>query len=214
VSQESIAARLKALREARGITKYRLAKTSGVSETYIYRIERGLIENPRRDTLQRLAQGLSIPLVQLIGDSTPLDTWQLVEQSLKAYIPVYTGIFEVGMAPVDYVVCTRAKVAPDTVRGYRIEGLALEPEIRDGDTIIVDTDVSPSTGDLVVVVGKSVVGKPRLVAIKRYSKDGDDGPWVEDNEDRCNLDKRGYCERHGMCLYGVITEYVRRLRQI
>jgi hypothetical protein len=133
---------------------------------------------------------------------------------LKAYIPVYSGIFEVGMEPVDYVVCTRAKVAPETVRGYRIEGLALEPEIREGDTIIVDTGVPPSTGDLVVVVGKSVVGKQRLVAIKRFGKNGHDEQWVEDNEGKCELDDRGCCECHGMCLYGVITEYVRKLRQI
>ena len=124
----SLAARLKAIREAKGMTKYRLAKVSGVSETYIYRIERGLIKNPRRDTLQKLASGLNITLAQLVEETSPDDTWRLVEQSLKAYIPVYSGI-EVGMAPVDYVVCTRETVPPDTVRGYRIEGLSLEPEI-------------------------------------------------------------------------------------
>ena len=173
-----VGARLKTFRESKGLTKYRLAKISGVSQTYIYRIERGEIENPRRDTLQKLAQGLRITLAQLIEEPRPLDTWQLVEQSLKAYIPVYTGIFEVGMEPVDYMVCTRAKVAPETVRGYRIEGLALEPEIRDGDTIIVDTDVPPIHGDLVVVVGKPVTGKQRLVGIKRYCRDGHDESWV------------------------------------
>ena len=209
---ESIAVRLKTLREARGITKYRLAKISGVSETYIYRIEKGLIKNPRRDTLQKLAQGLSITLAQLVGETGPLDTWQLVEQSLKAYIPVYTGIYEDGMEPVDHVVCTRSKVAPETVRGYRIAGLSLEPEIRDGDTIIVDTDIPPTTDDLVVVVGKAIEGKQRLVAIKRYSKNGHNEQWVEDNEGRCDLDNHGCCGQHGMCVYGVITEYVRRLR--
>lgn len=79
MSLQSLDARLKALREARGITKYRLAKISGVSETYIYRIERGLIENPRRDTLQRLAQGLNITVAELVGETRPSDAWQLVE---------------------------------------------------------------------------------------------------------------------------------------
>lgn len=212
MSQESIAARLKALREARGLTKYRLAKVTGVSETYIYRIERGLIENPRRDTLQKLARGLNITLAQLIGDTGPIETWQLVEQSLKAYIPVYSGMFEEGMEPVDYVVCTRAKVPPETLRGYRIEGLLLEPEIRNGDTIIVDTALSPVPGDLVVVVGKPQPGKQRLVAIKRYNRNGHNEQWIEDNECRCDLDEKGCCEVHKMCVYGVISEYVRRLR--
>ena len=211
---ETLAARLKAFRESKGLTKYRLAKLSGISQTYIYRLELGEIKNPRRDTLQALARGLNITIAQLVGETGPLETWQLVEQSLKAYIPVYTGIFEVGMEPVDYVVCTRAKVAPETVHGYRIEGLALEPEIREGDTIIVDTGILPTHGDLVVVVGKPVTGKQQLVGIKRYNRDGHNEQWVEDNEGRCDLDNCGYCAVHGMCLYGVITEYVRRLRQM
>jgi len=213
VVPESIAARLKALREAKGLTKYRLAKISGVSETYIYRIERGLIENPRRDTLQKLAQGLNIAVAQLIGDSRPIETWQLVEQSLKAYIPVYSGIFEEGMEPVDYVVCTRAKVPPETLRGYRIEGLCLDPEIRDGDTIIVDSLVLPQSGDLVVMVSKQGEAQVRDVAIKRYV-DGAAPAQVQDNECTCELDQKGCCEVHNLCIHGVITEYVRKLRQM
>lgn len=118
------------------------------------------------------------------------------------------------MEPVDYVVCTRAKVAPETVRGYRIEGLSLEPEIRDGDTIIVDTSTPPAPDDLVVMVSEPAKGKQRLVAIKRYNRNGHNEQWVEDNEERCDLDDRGYCQRHGMCIHGVITEYVRKLRQL
>ena len=197
---ESIAARLKALREARGVTKYRLAKLTGVSETYIYRIERGLIENPRRDTLQKLAQGLSITLAQLVGETGPLETWQLVEQSLKAYIPVYTGIYEVGMEAVDYVVCTRAKIPPETLRGYRIDGLSLEPEIRAGDTVIVDSAIVPTTGDLVLV---SMEG---MVAVERYSEDVEGNKWLADNDGRYRLEDAS--------LHGVIVQYVHTLRQM
>jgi len=195
---ESIAARLKALREARGLTKYRLAKISGVSETYLYRIERGLIENPRRDTLQRLAQGLSITVAQLVGETGPVDTWHLVEQSLKAYIPVYAGVHEVGMTPIDYVVCTRTKIPPETLRGYRIEGLALEPEIRAGDTLIVDSAVVPTTGDLVLV---SMEG---MVAVARYSEDVEGNKWLADNDGQCRLEDAS--------LYGVIVQYVHTLK--
>jgi transcriptional regulator with XRE-family HTH domain len=198
VLQESLAARLKAFREAKGLTKYRLAKISGVSETYLYRIERGLIENPRRDTLQRLAQGLSITLAQLVGDTAPSETWQLVEQSLKAYIPVYAGIYEVGMNPVDYVVCTRVEVPPKTVRGYRIQGLCLGPDIQEGDTLIVDSALVPANSDLLLIVAS---GQP---AIGRYHKDEDGTKWLQNNEGRYAWDSVSIC--------GVITEYVRKLR--
>jgi len=189
-----------------------LAKLSGVSQTYIYRIEKGEIENPRRDTLQKLASGLNVALAQLIGETNPLDTWQLVEQSLKAYIPVYAAIEE-DMEPVDYVVCTRAKVPPGTLRGYRIEGLSLEPEIREGDIFIMDSAASPEDGDLVVVVGDRPKEKRRMVAIKRYHHDGHNESWVEDNEGRCDLDGKNYCKIHKMRVHGVICQYVRNLRK-
>lgn len=197
---KSLAAQLKAFRAMKGLTKYRLAKITGVSETYIYRIERGLIENPRRDTLQKLALGLGIPVARLIGESSPVDTWQLVEQSLKAYIPVYAevGAGIEGVGPIDYVAVTRSRAAPETLRAYRISGLCLEPEIRPGDTVIVDTALSPASGDLVVVI---VEGR---ASIKRYKEDGNGGRWLEDNE--------GQYQPDGARIHGVVLEYVRKLR--
>lgn len=197
VQNNSLAARLKAIREAKGLTKYRLAKLSGISQTYIYRLELGEIKNPRRDTLQALAQGLNITLAQLVGETAPDETWRLVEQSLKAYIPVYSGI-EVGMGPIDYVVCTRETVPPDTIRGYRIAGLFLEPEIREGDTLIVDTAMSPVKNDIVLVIIEE------QLAIERYKEDDDGSKWLEDNEGRHKLE--------GVSIFGIITEYVRKLR--
>jgi len=198
VTLETLAARLKAFREAKGLTKYRLSKLSGISETYIYRLELGFPKNPRRDTLQKLARGLNITLAQLVGETAPSDTWQLVEQSLKAYIPVYAGIKD--MEPIDYVVSTRAKIPPETLRGYRIEGLFLEPEIRDGDTLIVDSATTLVNGDLVLV---EMEGE---IAVERYSEDSDGRQWLADNSGKYHLE--------GVLIHGVITEYVRKLRQM
>lgn len=195
---ESIAARLKALREARGLTKYRLAKISGVSETYIYRIERGLIENPRRDTLQRLAQGLNIALAQLLGDTPPSDAWQLVEQSLKAYIPVYVGIGE-SMEPIDYVVCTRAKVPPESVRAYRSNGFCLDPDIKPGDTIIVNTALMPVKDDLVIGIAEG------LATVMRCQEDESGTRWFEDSRGRFTTEQ--------VEVHSVVTDYQRTLRR-
>jgi phage repressor protein C with HTH and peptisase S24 domain len=191
--------RLIAIRNAKRITRYRLAKLSGVSETYIYRIEKGLIRNPRRDTLQKLAYGLSISLAELVGEIAPVDTWHLVEQSLKAYIPVYADVGAgEGVEPIDYVAVTRVRSAPETLRAYRVDGLCLEPEIHHGDTLIVDTALSPTSGDLVVVI---MGGK---AAVKRYKQDSHGNKWLEDNE--------GRYQPEDVALHGVVTEYVRKLR--
>ena len=196
---DNLANRLTAFRESKGLTKYRLAKLSKISQTYIYRIEHGEIKNPRRDTLQKLAYGLGIGVAELVGEVHPADTWHLVEQSLKAYIPVYAevGAGE-GVEPIDYVAVTRIKVAPETLRAYRVDGLCLEPEIHHGDTLIVDTALSPSSGDLVVII---MAGK---AAVKRYKEDAQGNKWLEDNE--------GRYQPEDVRLHGVVTEYVRKLR--
>jgi len=102
------------------------------------------------------------------------------------------------MMPVDYVVCTRAAMPPDTVRGYRIEGLFLEPEIKDGDTLIVDTALPPANGDLVLA---TMDGQ---IAIERYIEDQNGNRRLKDNE--------GEYQLNGVSIFGVVTEYVRRLR--
>jgi transcriptional regulator with XRE-family HTH domain len=212
VAQETTGARLRRLGEAKGLTRYRLAKVSGVAESYIYRIENDEIKNPRRDTLQKLAQGFNIPLVEIIGETQPIDAWQLVEQSLKAYIPVYSGLYEVGMSPIDHVVCTRAEAAPETLRGYRWDGLYLEPEILPGDIVIVDSSISPVGGDLVMVAQREGAFGSRKAAIRRYKENEGGMGIVADNETVCDLDEGGCCSTDGMCVYGVVTELVRKLR--
>jgi len=51
------AARLRSLREAAGITKYRLAQLSGITQQQIGRLESGTRE-PSLETARRLAQAL------------------------------------------------------------------------------------------------------------------------------------------------------------
>jgi len=194
---ENLAGRLKSFREARGLTKYRLAKLCSISQTYIYRIEQGEIKNPRRDTLQALAKGLNVSLAQLIGETSPSEMWELVEQSLKAYIPVYAGIYEVGMIPVDNIVCTQAVTPPDTVRGYRADFLWFSPLIQPNDTIIVDIALTPVNGDIVVVV------KDKVASLMRYNQ-ADDKTWLADHKSKCSLE--------GVIIHGVVTDFVRKLR--
>ena len=84
-----------------------------------------------------------------------------------------------GMEPIDYVDRMRARAAPETLCAYRVSGLCLEPDICPGDTVVVDTALSPANGDLVVVLveGRAALKryKEAIVVftnlIKNYSKD-------------------------------------------
>ena len=70
--------RLQQLREARKLTQEELSRRSGVSRSYLAKIESGQRENPRVDTLVRLAKGLRVSV--LAGESR-----EDVEECIKAY---------------------------------------------------------------------------------------------------------------------------------
>lgn len=52
-------------RDALGLSQEELAERIGVTQEAISRIERGATSTPRRDTLERLARGLGVPLADL-----------------------------------------------------------------------------------------------------------------------------------------------------
>ncbi|EDK34024.1 helix-turn-helix domain-containing protein [Clostridium kluyveri] len=58
---------LKKIREIKGITKYRLSKKSGISQSYICEIESGKYTNPSIDIVLKLAEALEISISELLG---------------------------------------------------------------------------------------------------------------------------------------------------
>lgn len=57
---------LRRLREARGLTKYRLAKLSGVDESTLCRYENGERASPAHPQLTRLAHALNVTIDELV----------------------------------------------------------------------------------------------------------------------------------------------------
>ena len=53
-------------RRARGLTQAELAQASGVERSHLAKIERGEVEEPRTDTLLRLADALGVEVFDLI----------------------------------------------------------------------------------------------------------------------------------------------------
>jgi transcriptional regulator with XRE-family HTH domain len=63
--RKQMAAKLKALREGRGLTQEQLAKKSGVSRTYLARLETGR-QDPTLSTLEKLAKALGVKVGRLV----------------------------------------------------------------------------------------------------------------------------------------------------
>jgi len=51
---------IRAARHARGMTQERLAALCGWARTYQVRLETGKVQNPRTDTIRRIAQALGM----------------------------------------------------------------------------------------------------------------------------------------------------------
>jgi transcriptional regulator with XRE-family HTH domain len=64
-------ARLRALRQKRGWTMYRLAQESGLSAQAIGDLEKGIRQSPLLSTLAALARALEVPVADLIEGNEP-----------------------------------------------------------------------------------------------------------------------------------------------
>ena len=64
------AARLRALRHARGWSQEKLAEEADMHRTYLAGIERG-VRNPSLRNLIKLARALRTPLAELFAEATP-----------------------------------------------------------------------------------------------------------------------------------------------
>ena len=78
-----IARRIKKWRKTMGLTQSQFAELVNLSEDSIGKIERG-ISVPTVETLKKIAEGLKIPLSELIGEMIPKDRSQ--NQALEALI--------------------------------------------------------------------------------------------------------------------------------
>lgn len=76
-----VARNLSVLMEERGTNPFELAKRAGVNQTAIYDIMKGKSQNPRVDTLHKIAvEGLGVPLSALVSEPSDIElNRQLVE---------------------------------------------------------------------------------------------------------------------------------------
>jgi XRE family transcriptional regulator of biofilm formation len=66
-AETSLASRLRSEREKAGLSLNRLAEETGMSKTYLLRLERDEDANPSLDVLRRVTEALDITIADLIG---------------------------------------------------------------------------------------------------------------------------------------------------
>jgi transcriptional regulator with XRE-family HTH domain len=65
---ETLVQRINRLLEEQRMSKYQLAKSSGMGTAYLTQLMQGKVKNPRVDTLQALSEALNISFGELVGE--------------------------------------------------------------------------------------------------------------------------------------------------
>ncbi len=188
---------IKELREQQGLTQEELAaRSSGfgsppvsVKRTYISRAELGHIGKPSFDIIRGLAHGLGMSLTELqkrlSGEATPPrerpeDLLRKLTMSLDYQVPVYDE-YPIhaghGVEPMYYMPVAKARVGAaeaGRLQGFPIRGDCMEPDIKEGDVVIVDTRAEVGVNSTVVCCrdGDVHIGRLRRIAGELFVENG------------------------------------------
>ncbi len=156
------------------MTQSELAEKSGLDRGHIARIETGDYKTVQQDTFQKLAKGLSMTVGQLTaeieGKTThhpPVDALEplrRLQMDLQS-VPIYSDFpFHAGdsVEVFEYYYLSRAKGAPKNLEGYMVHGTCLDPDIKDGDMIIVDREGAIGNGDIIACLVNEELHLARL----------------------------------------------------
>ena len=190
--------KLKALREMRGWSQYKLSMLSGIPRSSISLIELGQIINPRADVLIKIADVFRIPIEELYQaagyvkeDKATYRHQETPEELLnraKAATPITLEVcrdftLHAGepVEPTETVLIDRTEAVGKDLYAYKVQGDCLAPEIQDGDRLILDRRADVEAGD---IIAAQVQG---MVHIGRLKKVGDE-LWLENNHGRFKLE--------------------------
>jgi len=189
---ETVASRLKRRIDERGISVRGLATASGVPESTIRNILEGNSENPRGDTIKKLAAALETTSAELNGDRPPATA--VIQPpsdvrlapvdvpttfSLPKDMPVLgtaagselgRGAFQITPDVVDYVRRPPGLLGARDAYALYVEGESMSPRFEPGDLVFVHPHRKPMGGDYIIVQEPDTNnGEPRAF-IKRMVK--------------------------------------------
>ena len=166
--------RLKELREQKGLKQKELAKLVNVSQKTISAYETGRAQPPS-ETLQQLAKifGVTVDFLLGLADS-PVSEPLNFEKYKVRYIPIYNGVCagNTGTYPEGNVVIDHIPIPAhlNGKFGIRVYGDSMEPDIKDGDFVVVDPDIEVQQGDKIVVILEEPYSPTPCAFVKIFRK--------------------------------------------
>lgn len=168
---------VKEYRLKRGLSQGELAKLAEVDRSYISRIERGDYKFTSPETLKQIARALKIKphiLFDVLFETKGLEAEppkSLQDLSLRE---LQTNIIEIPIVAelhmpgeiIEYAYIVRPRPGHVNFVGVQAKGYCLEPEIKDGDTLIIDKDAVPEPGHTILCYHNGSQ-HPRLIKFKQ-----------------------------------------------
>lgn len=146
----NIGQRLKNIRESKGISRRELAKKMGKDsisfEQYLYKLESGKISSPGIELIEAISKALGISSNYLIeeekNDLETLCAIRVLDVCVGAGNPAYSEEY----IYVDSMVFTQH------VNAIKVKGDSMEPLIKEGEYLIVDTEIKDIVNGKVYVI--------------------------------------------------------------
>lgn len=148
----SIGKRIKESREKIGLSQTELAEKIGVSKQNLYKYETGIITNVPSDKIEAIAAVCKVSPSFIMG-------WSDDSKPKRRYVSVPILAYVAAGIPIEAVtdILDYEEIPDELARGgeyfgLRIKGDSMEPEIMNGDYIIVRKQEDAENGETVVVL--------------------------------------------------------------
>lgn len=154
---------VKKLREDRGLSGAEFARLADLSEGYVSLVESNKRLPSKAATLKKYARGLDISVNELSKYlKSDRSVYEKPKRSLHGLIKELTvlesNIIEVPVVAelhmpgeiIEYTYATRTRPGTVNYVGVKAKGYCLEPQIMDGDILIIDKDAQPEIGKTVL----------------------------------------------------------------
>ncbi|MBI5846509.1 MAG: helix-turn-helix domain-containing protein [Nitrospirae bacterium] len=152
---ENLGKRLKYYREQIGLSQIDLSEKSGISQASIARIESGRQKNLKRETMNKLADGLGISLTELMEPVIMVREEEVAYVSAKT-VPVL-GIKDIDVMKDLGISASKADTFEPSLSSDKnafylkvTPGLTIRPVIEEGNLILIEPAAKVEEGDLVL----------------------------------------------------------------
>lgn len=165
---------IKDKRALAGLSAREVARRAGVSDVYVHYVEKG-VRKPGFHIVERLIKALGISFYDFAMETGRIepDVLRSGTGGRSSSIPVVSWVtagmwkevsdaFEPGDAD-QWIV---ADVKGENVFALRVVGDSMEPEFKDGETVVVNPHVEAGPNDFVVV--KNLEGEATFKQLKKY----------------------------------------------